>query len=104
MARTIPSRSRLPRRCSQRLRALLKNSVSGQQPIEFIERFRKIVLKLLDAPLESRGQVHHQTANAKIRWSQTTARRGFDQVHDLFPLAKAVKEDRHRAEIERVRR
>ena len=62
-----------------------------------------MILKLLDAPLESRGYIHHQSADAKVRRGQAPAGSGFDQVHDLFPLAEAIKENCHGADIERMR-
>src|SRR5438270_2448456 len=71
--------------------------------MKFFDRGWEVVEELLDSPFEARRNVHHQTADAKVRRRQTAARRRFDQIQNFFALAKAVKENRHRAEVERVR-
>src|ERR1043165_1135517 len=85
------------------LRAALEDSVAGEQVVKLRDGLRKIFGELARAPLEARGQVHHQAADAEVGRRHPLARRGLDEVHDLLALAEAVEEDRHRADVERVR-
>ena len=48
----------------------------------------KSVEELLDAILKSRGQVHHQSADAEIARRHSPARGGLDEVENLFTLLK----------------
>src|SRR5205085_4757209 len=83
--------------------AAMKDRVACKQVLKILERSREAINELLDAALEAGGQVHHQTADAKVRGRQTPTRRGFDQIQNLLAFAEAVKENCHRADVERVR-
>ncbi len=53
--------------------------------------------------VEAGRQVHHQPADAEVGGRHALARRGLDEVEDALALAEGVEEDRHRADVERVR-
>src|SRR5689334_13119216 len=84
------------------LRASLKNLVAAKQRMKLVERSWKVIEKLFAAILETRRQIHHQTADAEVRRRQSSTWRSLDHVQDLFALAETVKENGHRADIERV--
>src|SRR5207237_8843194 len=81
----------------------LENRVARQERVKLCERGWEVVYELLAAPVEARGQVHHQTTDAEVGGRQAPARRGLDQIQNLLALAEAVEEDGHRADVERMR-
>src|SRR5207237_873537 len=84
------------------LGAFLKDSVAGNQLMKFLDGVGKVILELFDTAFEAGRQIHHQSADAEIRRSQSPTRSGLNQVHDLFPFAERVKENCHRADIQSV--
>ena len=56
----------------------------------------------LHAPFKSRRQVHHQAADAEIARRHSSARRGFDQIQDLFALPESRKRKRDIAPMSRA--
>src|SRR6185369_686414 len=93
----------LGRNVTDALRSAHPDRVSRDQRLERTHRFRKVSHELITPPLESSGQVHHQTPDAEVARRHPPARGRFDQVQYLFTLPEAIEEDRHCADIESVR-
>src|SRR5688572_2939944 len=85
------------------LRSTLEDLVAAEQRVKLCDRRKKTIEKLFAPVLESGRKVHHQSADTKIGWRESSTGGGLDQVHYLLAFAEAVEEDGHRANIERVR-
>src|SRR5262249_51541918 len=83
-------------------RTFLKDPVARQQRVKLLECRRKVVEKLFATAFETSGKIHHQTTDAEVRRSQTSAGSSLNQVQDFFAFPETVEEDGHRADVERV--
>src|SRR4030095_9470892 len=61
------------------LGSALPDRVSRNQSFESTQGFREVIKKLFAAALKSRGQIHHQPADAKVARRHSPARFGLDQ-------------------------
>ena len=76
---------------------------SRQQVFVFVDVGGQRIDEAPDAVQPARRRFEREPADAEIAGHHPLAGDVLENLHDLFALAEAVKEDRHRAEIDRVR-
>src|SRR5271157_3394567 len=85
------------------LGAIHPNWIAGQQALVFINVRREAIEKTLHAVEETQWRLKRKSTNAEVRGHHALARNRFEQAQHVFTLAEAIEEDRHGADVQRVR-